>query len=553
MRGLLENAGFPVVSVLRTEVYDINSTDLAALTPPERTCTNPPLPPRPQCQDGLYILDGFLNVTHDAWGEGGEQVWVEVRQVTGPAFGVLRVVFPLTNSSRDAQLVLDPEEGRFGSGTFDVSVHDSGGTSNGGVDTNIYPSAIDVVIPGVNNPPRFLLARTEISVTQDSACVELSPGICDAACAGGVPQCVGGVNPSAVCSITGGGCLGNCSGGAFVPRSVSCTGRCSCGGSGAGSCSAAGICECDLPNTGGACATASNCTGGGGCSGEGTCVDVADMGVACSPLTVCSNRGFCRAAFSETRRHSREQFAFGITAGAPSEDGGDNCPPGTSVGYGCVFQTVSFTVVALNASEAGQLFAVLPEMSEDGTLAFNLTAGKAGSADFTVVLTDDSGDLATSSSPPVVLTINVLPVNGEPSFSLPSTVTVFEDSRAYAEIIAIDISSPNDAGGGLVVSFATTTSNPALFAALPSFSPGGNLTFTPTAGIAGTSDISVTMADNSRPAAGLMYVTHRMTIVVQDVNDIPTFSLLESFVSVGTNSAIQRFTVADTLNQTPKP
>ena len=47
----------------RAQVYDVNSTDLAALAPPARTCTNPALPPRPQCQDGLYILDGFLNVS----------------------------------------------------------------------------------------------------------------------------------------------------------------------------------------------------------------------------------------------------------------------------------------------------------------------------------------------------------------------------------------------------------------------------------------------------------------------------------------------------------
>jgi len=65
MRVLLENAGFPVVSVVRAEVYDINGTDLAALAPPERTCTNPALPPRPQCQDGLFILDGFVNVRPD--------------------------------------------------------------------------------------------------------------------------------------------------------------------------------------------------------------------------------------------------------------------------------------------------------------------------------------------------------------------------------------------------------------------------------------------------------------------------------------------------------
>ena len=37
------------------------------------------------------------------------------------------------------------------------------------------------------------------------------------------------------------------------------------------------------------------------------------------------------------------------------------------------------------------------------------------------------------------------------------------------------------------------------------------------------------MTDSTRPAAGLVFVTRSMTIVVQDVNNVPTFSLLQVY------------------------
>lgn len=187
-------------------------------------------------------------------------------------------------------------------------------------------------------------------------------------------------------------------------------------------------------------------------------------------------------------------------------------------------------------------------MTADGTLIFNLTSGKAGEAEFGVVLKDDSGDPETDSTEPIALKIRVNPLNEEPTFTLPDSVTVFEDSGRYFKPIAIDISSPNAAGGSLIVTFSVRTGNPTIFLTPPEIFPNGTLAFVTAPNASGVSDVTVTMTDRSRPSAGMLTVTRTMAIYIQAVDDVPYFNVVQGFVSLPTNSELQHIKVVSGIS-----
>ncbi|MEM8910982.1 MAG: tandem-95 repeat protein [Planctomycetota bacterium] len=118
-----------------------------------------------------------------------------------------------------------------------------------------------------------------------------------------------------------------------------------------------------------------------------------------------------------------ENFAFGIAAG-PSNSAFDEL----SLGGG---QEIEFTVVALSFPQAdfAEFFSVFPTVSDNGVLEYQPAPDVFGTFEFEVVLNDFGpdndirGDLR--SSQPVVLTIDVQPVNDRPfirpEFNSPQT------------------------------------------------------------------------------------------------------------------------------------
>ena len=420
LKDLLESAYnasiFPTAAVTRLRIRP--SDDRQQGSPV--ACVNPPPPPRVQCQDGRFVVHGHIfDISPGAWGEENQQVWFTVQQSSGPDLGKLQIVLPLHNVTDQAMLLFEPSAERYGLINFYVTIHDSGGTTNGGVASTTYYSdkhPIEIKVRGFNRRPSFEI-ENRLYVLQDSACVQAGDGLpCDSSCQEGQALCAGGALPGSQCAGQS-SCAGNCSSGQLIPVSVSCTGTCSCDDFGNGVCSSPGMCRCDAPNFGSVCYSNDDCTGGGSCRNQGTCIYPTDTGAPCTLSPQCSNGGKCVVRMASYRRHQRYDLAYNIS-------------PGASFEY---WQGLSFTVTPDNDTLAAQLFARQPSgalvtMAADGMLAFNLTKGAFGSHAFTLQLSDDSGDVRTRLSETRRLTIFVNPTNSLPDFKIPQNITVFEDS-----------------------------------------------------------------------------------------------------------------------------
>jgi hypothetical protein len=169
-------------------------------------------------------------------------------------------------------------------------------------------------------------------------------------------------------------------------------------------------------------------------------------------------------------------WATGISAGAANESS----------------QVLTFTLTNSNPA----LFSIQPACSATGTLTYVPAPNAFGTATVTVTLTDD----ATAGGPalttaPVTFTITVTPVNDAPSFTGPASITVFEDSGTYSAIWATAIST-----GALnevqSLDFIVTNDNTALFSTQPAIAPNGTLTFAPAADANGIATVTVRLHDN---------------------------------------------------------
>src|SRR5207244_2484458 len=105
-------------------------------------------------------------------------------------------------------------------------------------------------------------------------------------------------------------------------------------------------------------------------------------------------------------------------------------------------------------------------------------------------------------------------------------VTVLEDFGNYSAAWATAISAGPADESGQSVTFSVSNSNNALFAAQPSISPSGVLSFTPAANANGTATVTVTLSDNGGTANGGAdtSASQTFTITVVAVNDAPSFT-----------------------------
>ncbi|MGB0513916.1 MAG: tandem-95 repeat protein, partial [Wenzhouxiangellaceae bacterium] len=204
-------------------------------------------------------------------------------------------------------------------------------------------------------------------------------------------------------------------------------------------------------------------------------------------------------------------WATAIDPGAPNETG----------------QVLTFSFTG-NTNPA--LFAAGPAVdSGTGDLTFTPAADVSGSANLTLVLSDDGGTAngGVDTSAPASFTITVNPVNDAPTFTAGADVTVLEDSGAYDQPWAtgIDAGAPDE--GGQVLTFnITANDNPGLFAAGPAIDAGsGNLSFTPAANASGVANLSVELMDNGGTANGGVDTSASVALVitVTAINDAPSF------------------------------
>src|SRR5207342_1903251 len=105
-------------------------------------------------------------------------------------------------------------------------------------------------------------------------------------------------------------------------------------------------------------------------------------------------------------------------------------------------------------------------------------------------------------SSPQSFTITVTAMNDAPSFSISSLSTTNEDSGAKtAGGFASAISAGPVDESSQVLSFSVTgNTNSSLFAAGPSISPTGTLSYTPAANANGSATITVVLTDNGGTA-----------------------------------------------------
>ncbi|MDH3307449.1 MAG: Ig-like domain-containing protein, partial [Acidimicrobiia bacterium] len=155
----------------------------------------------------------------------------------------------------------------------------------------------------------------------------------------------------------------------------------------------------------------------------------------------------------------------------------------------------------------------------DGTFDFSPAADWNGNDTFTYTLDDGRSGSATAT-----VTIEVVAVNDEPSFTAGGNVAVAEDSGPYSAAWASGISKgPADESSQTVTFNVTGNTNPGLFSAAPVVSSGGVLTFTPADQANGSADITIELQDSGGIANGGDDTSPAVvfTITVSAVNDPP--------------------------------
>jgi hypothetical protein len=187
-------------------------------------------------------------------------------------------------------------------------------------------------------------------------------------------------------------------------------------------------------------------------------------------------------------------------------------------------QTVTFTVTNDNPS----LFSVQPAVSSNGTLTYTPAPNRNGTANLTVTAHDNGGTAngGNDTSAPQSSSINITPVNDEPSFVAGPNQTVNEGAGPQSVPNWATAISPGPNEAGQTVTFTVTNDNNALFSSQPAVSPTGTLTYTPAADANGSATVTVVLSDNGGTANGGddTSAAQTFTITVNAVNDAPSFT-----------------------------
>ena len=188
-------------------------------------------------------------------------------------------------------------------------------------------------------------------------------------------------------------------------------------------------------------------------------------------------------------------------------------------------QNVSFVITSNNNTS---LFAVLPAVSDNGTLTYTPADDANGTATIFVKAQDDGGRVngGDDDSAAQSFTITVTAVNDPPSFTRGADVTVDEDSGAYTESNWATNIDDGDDDADQTLTFNVSNDNNGLFSSQPAVSANGQLTFTPATDANGSATVTVSLSDNGGTANGGVDTSPSQTfqINVNAVNDPPSFT-----------------------------
>ena len=198
-------------------------------------------------------------------------------------------------------------------------------------------------------------------------------------------------------------------------------------------------------------------------------------------------------------------WAAGISAGPADESG----------------QALTFTVT--NTDNA--LFTSQPAVGADGTLTFESAPDANGSATVTVSLADDGGTDSGGVDTSAVqqFTITVTPVNDGPSFTSGGDVTVAEDAGPQSASWATAISAGPFDESGQALTFAVGNDNTGLFSSQPTIAPDGTLSFESAPNANGSATVTVSVSDDGGTDNGGVDTSaeQTFTITVTAVDDAP--------------------------------
>ncbi|MEM8910240.1 MAG: Ig-like domain-containing protein [Planctomycetota bacterium] len=190
-------------------------------------------------------------------------------------------------------------------------------------------------------------------------------------------------------------------------------------------------------------------------------------------------------------------------------------------------------------------------VNANGDLLFTVNDDISGAAVFDVVAVDDgpsdavNGDVDTSA--PQRFTITVGDVNDPPSFTNLGQVDVPEDSGAYDELWAENITpgSPAEISDGQTVSFDVTVpvEQQVLFTQQPTIDSNGQLRFELAPDATGTATITVVARDSVDPPA--FSEAQTLTIVIENDDDSP-MPVEDAFTT--SEDVTLTFTIGDLLS-----
>jgi predicted extracellular nuclease/methionine-rich copper-binding protein CopC len=179
-------------------------------------------------------------------------------------------------------------------------------------------------------------------------------------------------------------------------------------------------------------------------------------------------------------------------------------------------QNLSF---AITANDNAALFSVQPSIASNGTLSFTPAPNANGTANLSVVLSDDGGTAngGSNSSVAVQFAINVASVNDAPTISTLPDISVDQDEAGQTTFVIADIDNTLLCSAANLGATSSNTGVLAISGIAFSGSPGAcTVTLTPVGGATGSSDVTITVNDGS--GAGNAAASDTLVFAVADTD-----------------------------------
>ncbi len=439
------------------------------------------------------VLEDAAPVTLSAWASGisagptnesAQSLTFTLTAANPSLFSAQPAINPATGD-----LTFTPANNANGTTTVDVSLQDSGGTLNGGVDTTT--GSFSITITAVNDPPAFTLGSNP-TVLEDAASVTLTGW------ATGISR---GPADESSQSLTFSLTAANPSLFSAQPAINPATGDLTF--TPATNANGTTTVDVSLQDSGG--------TLNGGVDTATGSFSITITAVNDPPII---NLGANPTVLEDSGAATYTSWATGISPGPANESA----------------QTLSLSLTAVNPA----LFSVQPAINTTtGTLTFTTAANANGTTTVNYSLQDSGGianggvDTATGS-----FSITITAVNDPPTFTVGPNPYVLQNSGAATFTgwaTGISVGPPNESTQSLT--FTLIPAQPGLFSVAPAINPAtGTLTFTPAAGAFTSSPTSVyvTLDDGAGGTADANF-----TIAI---NDYPTATTDVASTTEDTNS-----------------